>query len=396
MQAIGEGVQGVADVLSGNYFAGILRIIEAIEGFQRARKEMKQELAGAKEEAHVAALNHEVEKLNRALDEHIYLLSLLSGEEWLAGAHQSMDLLKDKIKQRNEDIRDLQLRITAPMGGVRNPNEDIWTDFQSAKPLILAEFGVGIDELENSQIQEFLDKYWDQLLPGPRDEIQKYLDEIKEAERAIIDLQNNIKAELTGTTYESIVDTIAQGFEDGKRSIEDFADSFEDIMRRAILQTFERQFLASQLQDWYDQLAAFLDNEATGPMAHISGEKGELTEVEMDMLSQSMEGILGPASAAFEALTERYPNLFGGGGAGTGDPNSLTGAVRRDITEETGSLLAGKMNMMVMDMRELKLIQHEAADSLLKIEQNTSFCSYLARLDQISQDLSSLRNQMLG
>jgi hypothetical protein len=51
---------------------------------------------------------------------------------------------------------------------------------------------------------------------------------------------------------------------------------------------------------------------------------------------------------------------------------------------------------MVLDMRELKLIQHEAADSLLKIEQNTSFCHYLSRLDQISQDLSSLKNQMLG
>src|SRR5690606_17669691 len=66
---------------------------------------------------------------------------------------------------------------------------------------------------------------------------------------------NQLRAELTGTTFGGIADDIVGMFERGTIAAEDFADNFEKIMQRAILQSLKRNVLETQLQGWYEDFA---------------------------------------------------------------------------------------------------------------------------------------------
>jgi len=384
MSALGEGINGIVNILSGNEIGGAMQLINALNRYVESRQEAKRELAGLKEEAHVAALNHEIDKLNKLLDEHLYLLNKLQGNQWLMGARESIDILNDSIDQLNVNIRDTQLRWRAPKDpfAVPDPDLDRWTDWM--------EVGKDIAKMTNEEIQQFLDEYWDVLLPGPRDQLQQWLDEVKEAGRAIDDLLADIEYETLGFDASAITDNIVSAFEEGKIAAEDFANTFEDLMKQAMIASFKREFLDAQIQRFYKNMYAFMTDEDT----EAEGKSfGGFSEFELNRMRQWWNGIIENAKEGWEALEEIMGGVFGGM---EDDPNSLAGAIRRSLTEETGSLLAGKMNMLIMDVRDMKLVQHAAADTLMKIEQNTSFNRYLAHLEAMRYDLNALKTQMLG
>lgn len=391
IRAIGDGIQAVVSILNGDYISGIYRLVDSLDRLMQGWRRSKAELSGYEEGSHVAHLNSEIEKLNQLLDEHIELLDTLSGTDWLAATRSSADLIRKDIDEINKKIREEPIQWKP---------RDEW-GFEPSKEFMDQWYKDWIDltyniaKLTNDQIKTLLLNYKDILLPGTFNQFMEWFGNIDEAEQALADFTNKIKAELTGTTFDCLVDSIADGFLEGKRNIEDFADTFEELMKKAIIETFKRQILASLLLDWYNQFAAFLQNESPGgeKWDRLVGKLGELTEFEMNYLEKMLEKSFEAISPMMDVLAEKYPDWFG---TEIKDPNSLSGAIRRELTEETGSLLAGKMNMLIMDVRDMKLIQHAAADTLLKIEQNTSYNRFLTRLERMDFNLDALKNQLLG
>ncbi len=62
-------------------------------------------------------------------------------------------------------------------------------------------------------------------------------------------IARDLKEMLTGTTSDSITDSILEGFKNGKRGARDFADDFEVMMKDALFQSLKFQALEGPLKE---------------------------------------------------------------------------------------------------------------------------------------------------
>src|SRR5690606_13452167 len=76
----------------------------------------------------------------------------------------------------------------------------------------------------------------------------------------VTEAQNAIKSTLTGTTFESLADGLIDIFTKGTNAAEDFAANFEELMKKAILNSFKTSVLVNELQKFYDQFASYADS----------------------------------------------------------------------------------------------------------------------------------------
>lgn len=135
-----------------------------------------------------------------------------------------------------------------------------------------------------------------------------------------------LKEALTGTTSNTIADSIIEGFRQGKKGAGDFADTFQDLMKNAILQSLKLRFLEKPLQDFFNEFANLTD---TG---------GQLTSSEVTDLQTMFNTIITNASDQFAAL-QQIAGININSQAGQG--NSLQGAIK-GMTEQQAELLAGQ------------------------------------------------------
>ncbi len=217
-------------------------------------------------------------------------------------------------------------------------------------------------------------------LTGKAKELFIQLQKIKQ-EGADIDalLAENARAfreALTGTTADSIVDSIVAGFSEGKRSAADFAQSFEDLMRNAVLQSLKFQALEKPLQKFYDEFAA---DAESGSM---------LTEEEIRKLRENFNSIIGDAGKKFEELQKITNVNFQ---PGTNGGNALSGTIK-SITEETGNLLAGQIGGMRLTVLDQLKIATSSLTVLQGIEANSA--RLLSKFDAYETGLKKLRVEM--
>jgi hypothetical protein len=68
-----------------------------------------------------------------------------------------------------------------------------------------------------------------------------------------------VRETYTGTTYDSLVNSIIDGFKAGKRSAADFADTFEELMQRAVLSSL-RMLAEGSVRNFYEQWASISED----------------------------------------------------------------------------------------------------------------------------------------
>lgn len=142
-----------------------------------------------------------------------------------------------------------------------------------------------------------------------------------------------VKETYTGTTQEAITSSIINGFREGKRSAADFASTFEDLMREAMLQSLA---LMSEegVKKWYDDFAA----------ASESG--GELTAEEIAKLKKDYEYLVAKGAkrgAELEKITG--VSLTGRNTSGTTSGSSGTFTT---MSQDTASALEGRFTAVQM------------------------------------------------
>jgi hypothetical protein len=228
--------------------------------------------------------------------------------------------------------------------------------------------GLSFDEIENRSLEGRLTEDAEKLFQ----ELKKLKEEGIEVENQLKEIENQMKAILTGgATAEGIADSIIDGFRQGKRAVEDFADDVEELLRRAILSGFKYRFLEAPLNELLNQL--FADAQSDDGLSGDEIERftqayNEITQSALDALKQ-LEGVTG--------MTLSDPM--------GGQQRGLAGAIRREMTEATASELAGlwrgqyditKRTLIVSEKSlEQEALAYEATVSImqsnLKIEQNT-------------------------
>jgi len=207
-------------------------------------------------------------------------------------------------------------------------------------------------------------------------ELQSYRDQLDSVSVQIEDLGQSWTDFTAGLVTElDLADKIAEAFQEGKTSAEDFAGFVNDIMKDAVLEVFKASVLGPQLTKAQEYLASALNDKA-------------LTDSEV----AQFQALFTTAAENSRVIWEKLTQGIDMGGQGTEDPNSLAGSIRASLTEETGYILAGTMNAIRLDTRDIRDIQLAAADTLLNIEANT------ANLNVMRQDLSSIKDsfQNLG
>lgn len=158
-----------------------------------------------------------------------------------------------------------------------------------------------------------------------------------------------------GLVSNDVADSLRKGFEDGKRSAADFAETFNGFMTTAINAALE-EASKPEIAAWYKKLAEDMQSA------------GGLDTSEVADLKASWEKIVADNQATREAaykVAGISPN------ANIGTPAGLSGGIQRQITEETGTELAGLMRKIADDNRQNRDYNKLSVDHLINIEANT-------------------------
>jgi len=140
---------------------------------------------------------------------------------------------------------------------------------------------------EEAAYGQFLWWTWDET---DAEKIEEWLASIEATEAQIVALWQQYREILTGTTATSIADAIADGFSQGLDSAQVFADTFNDMMKNAIIDAFKRTIITKYIEDWYEQFAA-------------AAEEG-LTAEEIEALKTTFQNMLDATEEEWAAIEE--------------------------------------------------------------------------------------------
>lgn len=152
----------------------------------------------------------------------------------------------------------------------------------------------------------------------------------EDARRKAEELREQLDELYTGTTQSTIVDNIIAGLKEGKKSVADFADNFKDLMQDALLKAFQIKYLEKEIEKFYE---AFSE----------AGSDSSYTVAEINALRELYDRIINGAQDDIDAINAILEDsgIDRLGSEADNTPNGLQGAIRRELTEETGSELTG-------------------------------------------------------
>lgn len=200
------------------------------------------------------------------------------------------------------------------------------------------------------------------------EEGKKYYEALKKAKEEgdeLADRQEEYLKEMqeayTGTTNEKIVTSIVEGFKAGKRSAADFADTFEELMKGAVIAALSLK-ADEKVRDWFDAFGEATDD-------------GTLTTDEQKELKKMWDAIIAGLSEDAENLEKVTGIKIGGSSRAEG----VTGQLKAEMTEGTASQLVGLWTMTASDtrlIREATMFSRQHLSDILQqsylIEHNTA------------------------
>lgn len=355
----GQAAGAIASFASGDIIGGIAKTVKVITGIFSIGKKSRESERKAQQE--VAEFNNRI----------------LLGEQEITQEvrnrqREQVKLNKLKLEGLNAEKKLLDQQKKA----VQEQYNSIFSKLQN-ESFISAEttkkyggfLGVGRKTKVVEITQSLAGRSFDDLeklfaqgqLTGRAKELFEMLQKIKQ-EGVDIDAQLAQNAEeakqiFTGTTAEGISDSIVDGFKNGLNSASDFAGTFEDLMRNAMIQSLKFKYLEAPLKDFFDQFAAASESE------------GQLTSAEIDNLRSTFGGIINNANQQFDQLQQIAGLNFGSSGTAAG--NSLTGAIK-GITESQAELLAGQFGGLRITAIESLSVSRNQLSALNMIQINTS------------------------
>jgi hypothetical protein len=184
---------------------------------------------------------------------------------------------------------------------------------------------------------------------------------------AILEENKQKAAEIfTGTTSDAILDKIVDGFRNGLHSAADFASSFEDLMRGAMINALKFQYLEGPLKDFFAKFA------------ESSQSDGQLTSQEIDQLHKTFNDIISNANSQFQQLQQ----ISGLDLNSSNQANALIGGIK-GVTEQTAELLAGQFGGMRINIIDQLNVAKQCLTAQLNIENNTALTA--TRIQQLLQ-----------
>ena len=164
---------------------------------------------------------------------------------------------------------------------------------------------------------------------GYLDDIIKYGD----TEKEIIE---SINEQLTQTSFDSLFDSFLNTLMDMDASSKDFADNFEEYMRKAIFTSMFAKNYEGALEDWYEAFA------------EANKKEGGITASDVKDLRNKWDDIVNGALSDREA----WEQIVGSSGASTSQSSSQKGFAA--MSQDTGEELNGRFTALQISNEEIK------------------------------------------
>ncbi|PSR56081.1 hypothetical protein AHMF7605_22545 [Adhaeribacter arboris] len=312
-----------------------------------------------------------IEGMNRALEQQAKIIDKALGVDKITAYRNQIGLIKDDILKTIDKINGVDLFINAERGVVeyeaalKKLNDTIGGDQGrpdrgtnsgrdiNGNPVVV---NPGVEQLESqldtidkvieanrAAINDLYKQMESGRLKGNIDELKALIEQYEGLEGQLESYRAKVQEVVTGTTYSSIVDTMANAFKD-MSGPEAFAKNFQELMENAIIQSLKMTALEVPLKKFYDDLAKASESE------------GGLDKEEIAELQKTYNEIIENAQKQFDDLQQIAGVDFAANKAN--DANTLKGAIRRELTEETGTLLASQWGAeRIVQIEQLEVLK---------------------------------------
>lgn len=259
--ALGGFATGAAKIASGDILSGIASVVSSIGSIFSMGKKVKEMNRQAREEVqryYDTAI--EGEREYQLLLRERQRTQQEIGESTLAYNKRITSELTKQQQASTEEYARLMAQIQGEeyisgkgyKHGTWFRKAKTWDEYSSLA-------GKSYEDIEKLYTEGKLDEKVAKLF----EQLQKLKEEGADIDGMLADQEEAMREALTGTTSDSIADSIIRGFAEGKRSAADFADDFQQMLSNAVLQGIKMKALEEPLRKWYESFAEASGNGLT-------------------------------------------------------------------------------------------------------------------------------------
>ena len=372
--SVGDIAGGIGRAMSGDILGGATGIIGGITGIVGSFKKRVEENKRILAEYQLSLVETAMKELeyNAILRERLRLTQQINETSIEYFARQSVELEKQSgaiEKEYAEVWEKLQgeqyITATHYRHGTWFRKAKAWNDYGSLA-------GKTYEEIESLYTKDKLTDSAKVLF----EQLKALKEEGEDVAGMIDDLNEEMKEAFTGTTVNSIADSILQGFAEGKRSAKDFADDFQEMLNNAVLQGVKMKALEEPLRQWYESFATASQNGLTAE--NIADLKAQYDKIIEDAAKQleDMEKVTG--------ITLDGENYTQQAKAG-----AYTIASQESVDETNGRLTS--IQTHVVEIKNLafdmKSLLNRGLEYTEEIAHNTAYCKKLDRIDRTLDEI---------
>lgn len=399
---VGQDAAGaVASFATGDIIGGVTKTISAVAGMLSIGKKVKEMNAAARKEVqdfYDAAIKGEMDY--QALLRKREIDTAARGKN----SYRAIIDQLEAIKKQSPEVQKAYDKIFASLQGQEYKSGTGYkhgTWFRKAKTWDI------MASLAGSDYKDLEERDAKGELTGDSktnfDNLKALREELDAVGISAEDLQDDLRQLLTGTSTSGLADGLASLFENGKRSAQDFGDSFEQIMKNSIMNTFKAKYLEDALQSFYEDLAALMKG-GTPTDEQIALLKNKYVQIgkDADAYLQNIEKITGQkvsapsASSSIGSLSGRIESIT------STQADNLSGLFNgfRLAQFETNNLLkaAGSIGTQQLNasMRNIEISLEIAANTFRTANNTDALAEIKTGIASIDKKMSNNGNYLAG
>jgi len=343
-------ISGAARIAAGDIMGGLMQSIKSIDGlFKQQEKKREEEKAREAENTQnmLNVMGEAYERLGRTIDKALGVDRLKSYQSLLGSLAGNFNVTVGQLNKEIESHWANYIKLQKAQMKLLN-REDLPEVLEPRTRYRDAIYGFTLDEMDrviaaNEQTMKYLYNHAattdDEAFKLLVDAYEGYIEEIYA-------LKKEIQEAFTQTTQEDIAQSIADGFLEGRNSMEQFTDDFEAMMKKAVLAGFKNNILNQAMDDFYEEFA------------RLSGDKEGLTKAEIEELRKLYAQIIEDTNTTWQGIKELsgITEELDTEAAEEGLKGKIKG-----ITEEQADLLGG----ILISMREYQIKVYKALMGVL-------------------------------
>lgn len=230
---------------------------------------------------------------------------------------------------------------------------------------------LGASSEELALVRDKMPEFW----AGLDADFRKALEDIIAADEQIEELGDDLKAAITGVSFDEFNSQFVDMLSDMDSTAKDFAENFSDNIRKSLMQSLVANQYKNQIEDLYDKWTEYAENG--------------LTPEEVNEL----RAMYGDIVDALLAERDDINNAFGFS-SGKGQQEASAGGFEtmnhEQGTKLEGMFTSGLMHWASMDeqMQDVSAQMGTAVDHLRRIEENTG--NSASHLGEIKEDIKKI------